>query len=187
MNSKDLYKNGLEEEKEGKETQEDKSRNSLTKNTTLIIILIVIFVISFATFFVTRSGNSDQIINPVTYQNLSLNSSAADLLPQYSFSYSSLSLPTNFPKDVNIYPNAIVILRQYASTSRSIFVTCESNDTSDQIVNYYKTNLSQNGWGNFTNLVHSAFSAKKGGRTVIITVLPALKTGSTITIEINNV
>ena len=69
----------------------------------------------------------------------------------------SNQVPDTFPKDFPIYPGAKVassLSGAQAGKSNGFWLTMTTNDSSDKVVSFYKTELTKNGW-----TVDSTFTA----------------------------
>lgn len=95
----------------------------------------------------------------------------------------SVALPTDFPQDVPVYPNARVATTSVSPQSKLMILALETPDAPAKIVDYYQKELEAHGWSVVSSLKSAkggSISAQKGDRFCSATIGLRGKTAGSI-------
>lgn len=132
----------------------------------LIVLFWVIVVIVIGSLFHRATKNVQ-----INGQNGSVTVKSDN--GQSTASYgSNVSLPKNFPSDLPIYKPSTLV-GATASDNKNYSATAKTNDSVDTVLNYYRTNMANQGWtsdneSSFTD--GTLLSFKKDNRAATISV-----------------
>ncbi len=97
----------------------------------------------------------------------------------------STEIPSNFPKDIPVYPGSKVGVSSNDTKKGESLVNLNSTDASSKVLSYYKSNLPKNGWklDQEFNLFGNTLLFSKGDQQLTIVILGDEK-GANITLTV---
>ncbi len=135
----------------------------------LIIAIIEILLGAILFFVIMFAFNKALKDNGVNVNNGSVNVTGKN---GESLSVGNAKIPDGFPSDVPIYKPSDVILS--LKTKEGYSVTLATNDSAQQVVDYYKSQLASNGWVAGDNEINfgagSAQTFTKGNNQLVVTI-----------------
>ncbi len=142
------------------------------------LIAIVAFVLpSLALIPFFSMGGQTITNNPLenTTENTSNNDSAtsnpADDSNSWFDGYTQTEIPSDFPSDVKIYPNAVAYMTYASEEGTSVGFAVQASN--NQLYNFYRTELEDAGWDILSSSNaegYASFIASKGDRGLVITI-----------------
>lgn len=158
-----------------------------SNKTVMIIIIIVVVLVVLGIIGSVLSGlfakkvaekGVESVLSRVTNSDVDLdtkNNSVTIQTGNGTTTIGSQKLPSDFPTDIPVYPDATIIGSVTGSTAEGIFVSMNTTDSSDKVKAYYDAKLVENGWtkeegamlGTIVNI-----SATKGDKRLSVVLTP---------------
>lgn len=144
----------------------------------LLILLLLCIICAGITFFAVKSfkykamNQLQQGLNDAKKSSDLMVTPTSSIEETPSGSYTTDGkLPTGFPSDMPIYPNAKITFSTTESGQQVVNLTTE--DSGQKVVDYYKTELPAKGWkiDNQLNILGTVFSVSKGNNKGSVTIL----------------
>ena len=143
----------------------------------LKIIILILFLIALGlAFWAGWKKGQEKVSSTVSTTTTIATDVSATTSPESSSEQSSgkIILPTGFPTDVPLYPNAKTTSSNQTPEG-TYTLALETTDTSEQVSSYYKTELPQAGWATEEPETVAGvilFSGKKNNRTISLQIIP---------------
>ncbi len=153
------------------------SAGKLSKKTMMIIggVLVLLVLAGAANRMFSKSA-AERVIESATGGNANVNSNGDVTVKTDQGTWSSSDkLPSDFPSDVPVYPGSKVQASVAATQEQGggIYAGLESTDSIDKVVNWYKKEVSAEGWKATTNLEVDGglmLSGTKDTRDLVVTI-----------------
>lgn len=179
-----------EEQSETPKKEEPSFPKSGSNNKVIIIVAVVIgifIVLGIAAFFGTKlftEKTAEKAIEQATGGKVDIKDDGDKVTVETDegkFTLGQDEIPKSFPSDITVYSGSTVVLT--SEIDEDVTVSLKTSDSASTVSNFYKSDLTNNGWDlTTTGTVEgtSLFTAKKGGRQAIITVTTDVEDGKTI-------
>ncbi len=150
---------------------------------TVMIVLLIVGVLCIccggggvAAYFMSQRAKREALqytedLQPSLIEDLLDDDYTTDDNDDSDYSFDG-KLPSDFPNDIPVYPGAKIGLSNSTDNAdgKSVYVTLSSTDSFEEVSNYYKEEVKDEGWDitSTTEFLGLSISASKGDRTLAL-------------------